>query len=210
MNTKKRAVAVLAGAMLMLGAFFPMAAQAVPVTWGFDLSENTTPWADAVYLGSPDSAYGGIYGYGIGTNSLTFDFLYVENVDGADFNVYEAFGLSEFYLLDVYVGVDGSTWYQVDSTQGTPLVFDNFGPYANDPYGTPLVYSYAIPDTLASIRYIRLVGTGSNGQPLGSQGAGFDLNAVGVDPRFPVPEPGTLLLIGAGLLGVGLLRRKRS
>ena len=33
---------------------------------------------------------------------------------------------------------------------------------------------------------------------------------VGGGPGSPAPEPGTMLLLGSGLLGVALLRRKRT
>lgn len=39
--------------------------------------------------------------------------------------------------------------------------------------------------------------------------AGFDLDAVGVIHFAPVPEPGTWALLGAGLLSLGALQRRR-
>ncbi|MBI3392860.1 MAG: PEP-CTERM sorting domain-containing protein, partial [Nitrospirae bacterium] len=48
---------------------------------------------------------------------------------------------------------------------------------------------------------------GIGGLDLLGASKGFDLDAVGVSP---IPEPSTLLLLGAGIVGLGLWGRKKA
>lgn len=52
-------------------------------------------------------------------------------------------------------------------------------------------------------RYLLVQDASSN---LGSAYDGFDINAVGV---APVPEPGTMMLLGLGLVGVAIVNKRR-
>ncbi|MBL8373783.1 PEP-CTERM sorting domain-containing protein, partial [Accumulibacter sp.] len=58
-----------------------------------------------------------------------------------------------------------------------------------------------------AIRVVNVIGVGA------SSGGGFTMNALEqrIDPPPPqIPQPGTLLLISIGLVGLGCLRRRSS
>lgn len=98
---------------------------------------------------------------------------------------------------DVFISSDGVMFFSVGSVFGSVSSIDI------DAFG------FGIDDTFS---YVRLVDVASEGATSGIT-VGADIDAVGAittvpsDP-VPVPEPSTLLLLGAGLLGIGYQRRR--
>ena len=86
---------------------------------------------------------------------------------------------------------------------GDPIADEGFtfiGNVSNLIAGTPGGQTLLVP---GSFTFFALLDTTAGVSP-----DGFDLNSVGVE-AVKVPEPGTLALLGAGLVGIGFAARRR-
>ena len=100
----------------------------------------------------------------------------------------------------VKISMDNSTWYSVGKVFGATsgVDIDAFG------FGPTDFFSY-----------VRLTDDADEGDQTGNT-VGADIDAVGAissGPPVPIPEPGTLLLLGSGLVGLagyGFSRKKKK
>lgn len=168
--------------------------------FGTLLSQNETTAANSVFLGAPDDTF-----FGIGGKQVTYDFGVggvVNRAGAVDFNVYEVdFGAVEFSSVTVLVSVDGIEFVSVNSSASSLVRITGDSVHGSNSFGRSFELG-----ALASVRYIRLDGNGT-----GASGTtnGFDLDAVGVHEVGVVPEPGTWVMMFAGLAAVGAAARRR-
>jgi hypothetical protein len=109
------------------------------------------------------------------------DDIAVSNADGGGYHT--TFQLSS--------STDGSTW----------------SPIGAQTTGSGALYTFTFPTNGAEMRYIRYTTIAESGS---DWGALIELQAFGPDQgEGQAPEPATLVLIGAGLTGLGLARRFR-
>jgi hypothetical protein len=142
-------------------------------------------------------------------------FLDITNGTGEDSDIIIEYNLPGFsglpadainLRLSILVGatgpIDGNSVSVALSYGGTDLGLFNFPGNTNNQ-----VASFAIdPLLFASSGTLRFVLSGQTGWD-----ASFDNIAFSYDqPDIDVSEPGTVALLGAGLLGLGLLRRRRA
>jgi hypothetical protein len=136
--------------------------------------------------------------------------------NGSDFARFESTSLQSMPVGGGVV-IDPTDYYNLAGDQAQPLGtgFD-LAELAND----PLVIAGTLD--LDDVAYVRLIDVIGNGTTLDGQGlplydpyptpfasGGFDLEAVGV--LHPVPEPGSVVMLGSGsALLVGLARRRRT
>jgi len=135
--------------------------------------------------------------------------------------------------LDMGVDVDGNTgriadtnpgdWYQANSVYIAETGPTNFTGGVDLGYGTLNAYNYGLvergkPTYVFELTLDRaLIGAGAN-DPIGlvwTMGCRNDVVSLAADfddgETPPVPEPGTLVLLGTGLLGMaGLVKRRRG
>lgn len=96
--------------------------------------------------------------------------------------------------MTVEISKDGTTWISVGQVSGTVAGVDL------DAYG------FGVNDRFA---YVRLTDVYSNSYGTGAS-AGADLDAVGAISTVAVPEPSSVAMMLAGLMGLGWLVRRRG
>jgi hypothetical protein len=206
MNIQKSALSILlVFAVVLTMASTSMAlsySYATDVRWddgtGVTLSSTVgSRYNQTSALGSPDSTF---LSLGLGGLAV-FDF-------GAEFDaaavVFETtYGTRSTYpeSANVYVADSSYDFFGLNSVNGGATInVSDFNFVASISNATA---STTINLTGGPFRYL-LVQDATAGGPSTD---GFDVNAVGVSP---VPEPGTLLLIGSGLAGLALYRRRMN
>jgi len=123
-------------------------------------------------------------------NSLT-----TSGNDDDDLWIFEIGGVTEYF--NVGISTDNSTWIDLGNVLGQPTGID--------------IDSFAGVVQGAFYSFVRLrdVTPNQSGFPYGEA----DIDAVGAissAPPVDVPEPGTLVLFGMGLAGLGLARRRKA
>lgn len=116
--------------------------------------------------------------------------------DGGSFGEFSVTGTSLFSFDSIdFAANNGSLFYQIIGSLGGSDIWNITSALA----GPSGVFSTITSPFSTAVDMLRLV--------LRTEGSSFNLDNIGVTAA--VPEPGSLTLLGAGLLGLGLMRRNK-
>jgi hypothetical protein len=145
----------------------------------------------------------------MGINYVEADAYGPTNDDAAGAYSYAQKDLCLGTAFSGYNGDNSSTCPTGNTEDFVPNASPHYFSMTNSsPNGGPDGYGISATTTLGVSDFIQLYGGSSPGIGGGAEIDYMD-NSFGEGPTGGVPEPTTLLLIGAGLLGLGVLRRKR-
>ena len=104
-----------------------------------------------------------------GNKTAYADAWMVQDLTGADFNIYETSGTPEFNEIAVQVSADGVNFHNVASVALTRIAGDN-------QFDSRFIHSYDLAGSGVTLaRYLRIIG-----MPIDTSDGGFDLDAVGL------------------------------
>lgn len=223
MKTTQKLVTGLLAATLALA--FAAPAMAVPIVLDFEGATNGLAVND-FYNGGTDAGGASGVNYGINFSASSLALVDADAGGGGNFGNEPSPSTILFFLsggaatMNVAAGfTTGFSFYYTSSAAGFVNVYDglngtgtllatinllaNIGGCVGDPTGSFCTFS---PIGVAFAGTARSVDFGGTADLIGFD----DITLGAVVPGNPVPEPGTLALLGLGALGLGAMRRRRQ